>query len=275
MLVNLKCPLSFCLKEYPRESDIISHLKNHIRDGHMMPCPFVHCDKKYKILSSFTSHISRYHQFRAALPIRFSDSNVEPGVLGNEIQSCECEGSSIQMNGNDISGGPSTEHLFAMGLRYKYLVPSSTVSRILSDYRNLLKRHCQQIEKEFSVSLREMNIHAHQIEDIMVQLQCINSENLKRNYPYSEYAHRKTVLESKEYVSPVPYLINITSGELKFFYYVPILSTLKALFDTAFVKKQFQDGEASILKESNNQYSEITDGDVFRTNALFSSEYSI
>lgn len=49
-------------KEYYNLSQLLTHLKLHIKKNEPIMCPYPHCKKKYTVISSFTSHVTKIHR---------------------------------------------------------------------------------------------------------------------------------------------------------------------------------------------------------------------
>lgn len=54
--------MNICKKEYYNLSQLITHLKLHIRKNELIVCPYPQCKKKYIVISYFTSHLTKIHR---------------------------------------------------------------------------------------------------------------------------------------------------------------------------------------------------------------------
>ena len=60
--INVQCMLTVCKHICSDLKELMSHLRDHIDSGLMIPCPFDPCGKQFDKKSSFSSHVSRYHK---------------------------------------------------------------------------------------------------------------------------------------------------------------------------------------------------------------------
>ena len=59
--VQLRCSVPSCIVECINRTDLVKHLRQHIKEGMKIVCPIKGCTKQYHHQSSFSCHLSRDH----------------------------------------------------------------------------------------------------------------------------------------------------------------------------------------------------------------------
>ena len=271
-ILNFTCSITVCKEKFDDLRGLLKHLKNHIQEGLTVTCPVEKCSKSYRIVSSLTSHISRYHKLTdhsAALVM-----NASAG-MSSERSFDESE----NVVNDDIlySNSPSSLDelsIFLLSLRYKHLIPASTVNGISSDIGKLLKNKENLVLKNVTSILNKEHVADHTIKKVIDTISSTFNCNLFSDGELrSDYSRNQLFERELPYVKPVSYQLsrNVTESRRNIcFQYVPILQTLERLLSHEEVIAQV----FSPITDICNDFTCVRgykDGILFKTNKLFSS----
>ncbi|CAK8689047.1 unnamed protein product [Clavelina lepadiformis] len=284
--VVFQCTLPICNKEFHDMSSLRSHIKCHIRKGHLVKCP--ECDRQYRLVSSFSSHISRCH-FK-------TNDNVEYLVSSNvhQLDNSEQGFSSTaciysNMDSDNLSGSstvsrelsrrtPSVDMgmltweyaLFYCSLQYKHLIPDNTINEIISKLGTLQAFHKSYYENCFKELLSGLSANPDEINNLLstfskmvAPFSLVNEIGpLRSSYSREQYYSTRFT-----YVDPIAFKLNpleVMVGRGLQFHYVPILKSIQALFSNDSVKQQFLFPE-----NSDPGLHDIRDGLAFQQSDFF------
>ena len=59
--MNFECSLQHCGFKFGTSKRLVSHLKQHIKEGFSVKCPYLGCNFCYRVVSSFSAHLSCKH----------------------------------------------------------------------------------------------------------------------------------------------------------------------------------------------------------------------
>ena len=149
-------------------SDLLFHLKGHIRKGRTVSCPFRNCDKKFLVMPSFSSHLSRTHKQCTVRDMFRWTSREQENILDDadreEAQANifpKCADESLFLN---------SLALFYLKLQAKQLLPSSVIHTIikeLQDVHDACQSHLFHKLKEKLVTLDISNGDINNIVDVL------------------------------------------------------------------------------------------------------------
>ena len=77
--VKFRCSVPSCIVECVERTDLVKHLRQHIRKGIKIGCPIKDCTKQYRNQSSFSCHLCRDHS-------EWTTSDIKNNVLVNETE---------------------------------------------------------------------------------------------------------------------------------------------------------------------------------------------
>jgi len=147
--VKLKCGVLLCRQECIDYTSFVKHLKQHLVTGVAVSCPFRNCHQTFKVKSSFSAHLSRNHS--SGLVGEIADDYVNPNCLrsadvnvavahpvDDSIDACDGLDmdvhKEVQMHPVDFKVKYfNSIALFYMMLEGKYLVPVSTIGKIVEE----------------------------------------------------------------------------------------------------------------------------------------------
>ena len=242
--VNYNCHLcQFQTKEF---SEIIIHMRNHIKAGEEIICPVKNCKLHFTNLSSFRSHCFRKHRSFTMNKMCSSTHN------NNERVNLDVPAISenVQLHKEAENG---YENLFHT-LKYSYTVQDTVLHFLHSELTKILKIKEMKILENINMS------HNNEFKDIIHNIFDYSSLNsLKDSF------HRKKIIEAHENYVPIS---EINLGRDNFhkkcnFSYVSILATLSNLLQDVNFKN-------IISKDStNNKLLDYNDGSIYMANQFF------
>ena len=74
--MNFECSLQRCGLKFGISRRLVSHLKQHIKEGFSVKCPYLGCDSCYRMVSSFSAHLSPKHTAGYTQPISEDEISV-------------------------------------------------------------------------------------------------------------------------------------------------------------------------------------------------------
>ena len=277
--MDLDCKIGTCRKRFHFGSDVVKHIKAHIRSGHTVKCPVTDCKRYYRVVSSFAAHISRCH----STITRCNDTGAESdhGEMQEDVLEEDGAGTSDQISATDFVSSSSTKsvsllmqsYMFWMELEYLHLIPTSTVDHVIKELSNLLKLHKKQTLEDAREYLSCHNIDLGSV-NAAFDLSTYNS-NSSDWLPQSSKQRKLFVQQHLPCVEPVEYRIVSLLGssqKSKTYCYIPVVKTLKSLFQNDTVKNQFFNPEPY---SPAGVYCDLKDGAVFKNNALLQQNNSI
>ena len=283
------CSINTCKKEWNGFSDLVRHLKAHIKKKkEQVTCPMQGCDKKYNVLSSFTSHLTKRHKNtykkigdfeigehseseQSPTPLR-SDENqlVENGE--NETEFFEVE-DVAQPRSPMEQNSPFEESLdlylhnlaqFYLKLESQLLLPASTVKTIVTEISSMQHESQNIVRKSLTKKLVAEGIRAEKVKVIVEEV--MNEDPfLKCNTKLgSNYKRKKFYKEKFDFVQPQSILIN--KEKETFFSYVLIIETLNYIFQDKSIQLE-------ILQHPGPRDERVLhnfmDGTVYKSNKFF------
>src|SRR6218665_2484579 len=122
-------------------------------------------------------------------------------------------------------------------LEAKCLVPESTVQLVLDELADLHQLNAEFTSDSLSQKLKSVGIPNEIAQSL---LRCVESEPLsmllRRNGPlHSDHLHKTLYRKTLNFVPPIAISLGNNAGKEQKFHYVPIKSTLQALFQDPFI----------------------------------------
>jgi len=273
-LLSFVCPLNLCQK-YLDSSKLRAHYKKHLEAGEEMVCPYENCKKKIINVTSFSTHISRYHKKESLSnadsvndsPIPSVSDNSDSGLVDNDLsRSAETKNDTEQWDENNYLRNLAN---FYLKLEAKCLVPASTIQFIVNEMNNI-----NELGKEYLKDKLEQICSVAGLAEEIVKPVC---NELFKSDPFTsaqKYGPLRTNHTRKEYYKQnfdyiEPESVKLgrnSSNEDRYYYYVPIIESLKLKF------KGKNMSNFSIPESTNNRlYSDYADGAVYQKNKFFKS----
>lgn len=200
------CRVSQCLFESSFPTDIVSHLKSHIKNGEAVACFFKHCDvsKKIRNYSSYRSHLGRYHPNWKIRPTitaveikQYSPSN-EPDIVGIEAINTEVSHNQIQI----------LKHLALLYLKLESqnFLNNDTLNTIIKEISEIHFYDIDLCAETMVKVLKENNLDSQLIEQIKQDV----LENINRKHSIADnsslfqsaFKRKKYYKQNFKYVAP-------------------------------------------------------------------------
>lgn len=246
------------------QSKLLNHLCDHLKSPMYtsIQCPYGQCHgKSFNVITSLRSHFNRSHPLSSTVQstestmVNENVSSKSGAMLFNDEQS---DNSNVTYNDFNLL----LEKLLLM-LKAKYFVPEEATEIIFEYIANLLTVHKDFIYNNILKICAKQNINN------PAEFKCVFPEINFNNYT-SSY-RRLHFLKSKfEYVQPTKVILgNDSLGNEMFYYYVPVLETLKNCFQNKYFKNEFFN--RNISDSYLNVYDDYTDGTVYKSNLFFNS----
>ena len=257
-----ECNVVVCQKKLKTRALLISHLRQHIKDGENIECPFINCVKTFHNLNTFAVHLTRIHNdSNSRLKITYNDNDNDNDIPLNDFDTLD---EPMFSNVDCISNFTQ----FILKLQTKHHVQTSVIDSIISEIFQLLEMTTTHLTNEVSIILKEiMSKSSPCLNDFNQIISVIKTSSTQSPFNPSNgelrsIQTRKTIFKNNfRYVEPVAYKL----GEKgKHFHYIPIKETLKALFKDRYI-------EHFLWKNSENEkLLDYNDGLNFRSNSFFS-----
>ncbi|XP_071943870.1 uncharacterized protein [Antedon mediterranea] len=291
--VYVYCMFDFCRSKCSDVKDLISHLKTHIASGLKVDCPFDQCTGNFGKKSSFSSHISRCHMNYSVYDIMAKCvSDGTTSAQRNEHDSSD--DGLVPFADTDIDYADSESHsidateytqyiaLFLMKLQGKYLIPETTIQVIVNELNFLQQCSLDHMKKCIRATLTRIGtdigvsdeVSNNLFDDIVKgvsDLSCslMPSEATQVQSPEcgvlrSKYMRQKYYQKEFSYVDPVEIVLGEEEGFKYKCHYVPILKTLKMLYDDKSVQQHIVP-----IGGDRRGFVDVQDGKVFKDNIFF------
>ena len=268
-----RCNLKFYTSKY-----LLSHIKQHIKDGYSVKYPYTGCAKVYKVVSSFSAHVSRKH-FASILDDKNADaSNLSLGQnfeQCHETESIECDNATCNLEDHDVNVAVSLlrKHaLFFMKLQFQFLIPESTVTKLIYELDNFQREtqtNCNDIMRKILI---DFNIDYSTIEKIMNSYDEKLSKICGNTCLFSAYLRKLFYQNNFNCVLSVGMRLGdtMTHEPTPTFEYIPILKTLQFLFQDPAVREDY----LNPVQKLSNKLRDFCDGNLFGLNDLFRNDKS-
>ena len=273
--MNFVCNLQHCHLKFCSSRQLISHLKQHIKDGLKVKCPYIGCNSFYKVISSFSAHLSRKHRSQPLQDNEVSVANTSTNcdslvLVQNENLPESSNSASIQDESNDLLFTQSMLKKYAlhfMKMQYQFLIPESTVSKIIIEMKSLVKESVQHFNvNRLKNIMLACNVDSSKVDDVLKKY-C--------DLPYPEtFSVLQTTYMRKQFFDKtfpcvLPVSMNLstlhTDQPVHTFDYVPILKTLQFLFKDPTIRKDYFNQP----KTSLTLMKDFCDGELFKSNRLY------
>lgn len=285
--VKLKCNVLLCQQECSDYTKFVKHLKQHLVVGVAVSCPYKKCNKVFKVRSSFSAHLSRNHSSGSvgdivdnpvdATCFEHVDTDLTVTHSVDAIGTCDDASMDIheevQMNQADFKVKYfNSVASFYMMLQGKYLVPVSTISKIVEELGVTHDLEYEFLMNNIRVAMLKNNVPQDQAEDIIstVMRNDIFNEahNADNGLLRSDHMRQKFYRDNFAFVAPVPLLLgNDKHGQQVICHYVPIKETIKSLFRNACVIKQHENP----LPRDATIMTDVMDGTIYKSNVFFAN----
>jgi len=278
--VTLKCGVLLCQQECLGYANFVKHLKQHLAVGVAVSCPYKNCCKLFKVKSSFSSHLSRNHNKWSVSEIANNhvDSNCLENVDYDHPVDADVDvdmevNEEVQMHRVDFKAKYfNSVALFYMMLQGKYLVPVSTISKIVQELGVTHELEHEFLMNNLRVAMLKNNVPQHQAEDIVntvMHNDILNeAHNADNGLLRTDHMRQKFYRDNFAFVAPVPVVLgNNKHGQQVICHYVPIKDTIKSLFRNTCVLKQHEHP----LSRDANVMADIMDGAIFKSSSFFAN----
>lgn len=261
-----------------------SHFKYNVKSNNIsLKCPLrTICGNlsNFRNLGSFRSHATRKHLLKEtkqlSLDINISNKSEQASASSSNLMEVNdlrvVSVTSDHGENEDVSDLKEVgiSHLANMyiTLQSKFFLSNITLQTLIDGFSDLNDINTTYVERK----LRDQNIN---INNEFLQDNIFHMAHNKKNGILRTHFLRNNYYKNKfHFVKPVKINLKLDSSpenprdDVGFFYYVPILETLKVLFKNDHICKQF-----FLFKANKNNvgtiYSDISDGEVYKNNLFF------
>lgn len=281
--VKLRCSVPSCIVECVDRTDLVKHLRQHIKEGIKIGCPIKGCTKKYHNQSSFSCHLSRDHSEWTTADIKYivPINDTEPTRTVTEASdACDLsvlvEDECIELN-DDTSGAepPAVRRddfirnfsLFFARLSTQQLIPDSTVDVIVSELQNINVLNQAYLRQDITRHLRAAGASEDLIVSAMNALKSGNliEECLQAGGILHSKARRATYVKNNfAFVEPQSIYTGVSSRNKNCYcYYIPIKESITALLKDFTVLKQVKQC-VSLRQSADGILRDFIDGSVYK-----------
>jgi hypothetical protein len=287
---NATCQITSCGKVIPF-TNLVAHLKQHIKAGLKIHCPVDGCGREMKKISSFSAHISVKH--RCITRLNVSKHIINPGSE-DTIPDCDVDSGNIadvsfessnmiattnaaqmieQQNetGIDLCDEVDTDLFtvnlaqFFLKLQCRFHIPNSTVAMIANEFQNIHSLATDNCMNKLQKRLLLEQVDSDKVTAIINDIKrndlvycALNQENGTLR---SQHKWRGYIKEKFHFVEPVQILLGQNKFDKPAFcHYIPLENTLTALLQDESIKFWCD----SVRVSRMNVYEDICDGEVFR-----------
>lgn len=288
---SLGCNVLACIQRFSHSSDLMKHLKQHIRDGIRVSCPMKGCTRVYSVVNSFVCHLSRDHSkwvlsdLKSVLCPGSERAGLEPMPTSlpqsdSATDDCnELESSSVCHDDDDgcmsISKmmdmkGQFVNNLsqFFVKLSTQLLIPETSVQKIAAELHSVNEWNMQYIKKSVQNALCTAGVGADAIStvDRTIDDNDLIKECLQDGGLLSSSARRATqAKQNLNFVQPESVYLGIDSAnKMRYCQYVPIKKSLTCLLRDSTVVAQCKSRSCSATE---GILVDFTDGSVYKENA--------
>jgi hypothetical protein len=253
-----------------------SFLARQHTDGQTVSCPWRNCFKEFHDINSLHTHVFREHRKRTISNLT-ADAN---------LRQDKYDGASNRNDALLANNAPNTSLAcvdessynmalvqFYLKLQCVYFVPSSIVDLIVSELQGLTRFASRYFGTQIVNSIQP-TLPADARDRILDALASVNpfQASASRYGPLrTPYMRKKFCLQNLRYVPPVQYVLGSMVNQkkkAKYYHYVPIEQSLAALLSDESVMRDYKISQVNRSRQTN-ELRDITDGTVFKNNALF------
>ena len=275
--MSFNCSLRHCGLKFGTSKRLVSHLKQHIKEGFSVKCPYLGCDSCYRVVSSFSAHLSRKHTAGYTQPISEDEISVANTSMNCDFLVLVQTENLPESSNNPGFKNKSDDLLFAqnmlekyalhcMKLQYQFLIPESTVNKIIDEMESLVKESVQHFhDNGLKNIMLACDVEPSKVDDILQKLCDLSYPEI---YSVLRTPYMRKQFFDKTFACVLPVSINlstlVTDQPVHTYQYVPILQTLQFLFEDATIRKVYLN-----QPESPSNLKDFSDGDLFKSNRLF------
>lgn len=269
-LKRITCNLDTCNASFVDKKDLFSHVYGHIRDGFEVSCPLkriCRCDTHFKNIRNIQAHIYRKHydvdvQLDKCVNTFCTSNNEDNTCIISDVDSKSLHNETIDENSADLKQ-IATKLLGNMylTLQSKYFLSDKSLNVIIDGFSDLDKLNTQHINNIIATSGNKLQNPDILYNTLFSYVHDVNNGIMRTNFTRKQYYEKYY-----NFIKPKKIDMGKIEDKESFFYYIPILETLQALFrDENVANTIFADED----KHSNNIFVNISDGNYYRKNAFY------
>lgn len=269
-LQNVYCSVDGCQFQSKNRLEINKHVYSHLRKGCVVQCLLYQTCKSnilFKTVNAYRQHMLRRHFMQ-------NSKTFKPNSIENQnlMPIFETDNDSLQNSEFACSGKeePTTEEInykdlslkvlssLFLSLETKHFLPDKSLQMILSgilDLNKLNTQYLQQNLEQNGIRVSESLLKNDLFKDILSSTTGQLRSKFTRAKYYTKYFN---------FVAPKQICLNETS----FFYYIPILETITAMFKN----ENFSSDFFFKKPQENGIFEDVSDGENFKCNPLFSTD---
>lgn len=268
------CTFSNCKLIFHKRLQFNSHLYNHIRRKEYPFCPFKEtcgsCDP-FNTVPKLKNHFFRKHNLKE--PQIFKETPNEASVVNIR----ECSRLEPEFEPIDVETSESLEAIPILDLKELSLKLFSNLYLTLESKHFVTKKAIQLIIQRFndihSLNVKyiyqQLNEAGYYIPETIINKDLFNLVLNQENGIFASNFLRKKFFERQfSYIAPVKIRLSNNNNNISFYYYVPILQTIKTLLNIDSVWQQC----TSEIRPNCNIYRDILDGECNTKNPFFNGE---
>lgn len=263
------------------KKQLFLHIYSHFKElNFKIACPFsILCKSEiiYSNIKSFRSHVFRKHKIQHD-PVNYTATCSSPAAFEEEKSTLSTQDPELfsPLNNSDSSKdglkklGVNMLANMYITLQSKFFLCDKSLQTIIDGFSDLellnnayMKHLCK--ENGFDLNKTDFNF----LSETLFKVAQHKTTGLLR----TSYIRKKYFKENFNFVEPIKVGISSDNdASTRFYYYVPILGTLKNLLTVESIFQQVTDTDIN----TNTFYQDITDGDVHKKNIFFcENQFSI
>ena len=291
---SLSCLVSLCDKSFQYLEDFLKHLRGHVIEGTVVDCPFHACYTKLKKKNTFSSHFSRKHRNRSVNSVS-QKYYCEPASLVN------CENGALvperpdavnyESNQDDYKSDDSDQcaqidfcnieqqylrnlALFYLKLQSKLLLPVSTIQHIISGFEDVHSVGQTYVQSKLLRNLESVGVSKDCATDVVEDILKADLFSSCNRGPLRSAQTRNSFFRANfTYVLPIEVFLGRNQFRRQRFYqYIPVIETLKALLQNKSIQDQLSCPEFPQSLTDVHIFNDVIHGKSFRRNPLFKDE---
>jgi hypothetical protein len=290
--LGLYCNVLACYQTFGNSSDLMKHLKQHIRDGIHVNCPIRGCTKVYSMVKSFVCHLSRDHPkwFLSDLKAGICTgsecaNNVEPVPASSLQLPDDCSAKLACNSGSDdndtsISNLVDTKDQFVNNLSQFFvklstqlLIPERSVQKIAEELHNINEWNQQYIKLSVQNALCNAGVGPEAMSAVnrAIDDNDLIKDGLKDGGLLSSSVRRANQGKRKaNFVQPESIYLGMDNrNKPRYCQYVPVKKSLSCFLNDSTVIEQCKPRCCSVTE---GILTDFTDGAIYKENTADSSK---
>lgn len=249
---QLICSIERCKVEFLNPKHLVSHLNDHIKKGQRVKCPISKCNSYYKNVKSMKNHRLAVHSIR--------NTNNDPWAFDRKDMIDESEIEHYEKLYKENLGNFYTKY------ETKYRLPKKVVNMLVKDLECLRFQEREISMSKLNRAFRQAQVSQTNIDPLLDIIS--DSVIFFDTNKYFDTTHKRSVINSQKTTLVNPQKVKLhelKDGTQTHFHYVPILETIKAIYENNYLT--FDQSEQD--NEKNGTLVDYRSAEVFKMNSFF------